>query len=258
MYLLNLFRISSSSSWFISNLCIISLDIFEVQACQNHACIVETHCSTLVDFYLAFLFLVVPHTRLLIFRAGHKRAISRIQVNWRDWICVANERTQNVVVVEGPIHDSIVGVAFARRQYTLVMVRKFDQINAVAFRVVRIHPFTSFQIKKRDWKVVATCNKVLSIMRNVNTIYFLFLCNNWTKIGEFGAKVYPKKLWFFFSLNERQERMGENLRNFWKPKLVLVIRLWCQTMWSSLVIDVMNSDWVTVTHHQSFAVMIQN
>lgn len=55
-----------------------------------------------------------------------------------------DERAQNVVVVEGPVHDAVVRVAFACCEDALVMMSKLNQVNTVPLTIISVHLLTSF------------------------------------------------------------------------------------------------------------------
>jgi len=86
--------------------------IFEVEACEDHAGVVEAGGARLVDPDLALLALVVPHARRLVTRTRHECAVRRVQVDVSNHIRVPDERAQNVVIMETPVHDALVVVSF--------------------------------------------------------------------------------------------------------------------------------------------------
>lgn len=49
-----------------------------------------------------------------------------------------NKRAQDHVIMQRPVHDSVVVVAFGSGQDALVVVRELDQVHTVSLRVIRV------------------------------------------------------------------------------------------------------------------------
>ena len=88
---------------------------------------------------------------------------------------MANEGTEDVVVVQGPIHDALVIIALARRQDALVVMGELYEIDSVPLAVIGVHFLTSLQVIETDAEVFAASHEVLAIVADINGIDLLFL-----------------------------------------------------------------------------------
>ena len=59
---------------------------------------------------------------------------------------MTNEGAKNVIVVQGPVHNTLVIITLTRRKDTLVMMSELDEVNAVSLAIVGIDFLTSFQV----------------------------------------------------------------------------------------------------------------
>lgn len=105
----------------------------------------------------------------------------------RDLVSVSHKGTQDVVVVEGPIHDSIyiqthsignltVVVAFAGTEDGLVVMGELHKVDPVAFAVVGVDLLSSLQVIETHRVVLATRHQILPVMGDVDGVD-LFLLN---------------------------------------------------------------------------------
>lgn len=146
----------------------LDLAVLEVEASENHSRVVEAARPALVDPDLALLALVIPHTRRLVSGARHESRVSRVQVNLGDHVRMADEGAQNVIVVQTPVHYSLMVIALGRGKDALVVVRELDQVHSISLRIVRIDFFSSLEVVKADAEVFTAGDQVLAIMADVN------------------------------------------------------------------------------------------
>ena len=89
--------------------------IFEVETGKDHSRVVEATGPALVDANLALLALVVPYTSSLVSCTRNEGAVCGVEIDLCDHVTVANEGAKNVVVVQGPVHNTLVIITFTRR-----------------------------------------------------------------------------------------------------------------------------------------------
>ena len=142
--------------------------IFKVETGEDHASVVEATCPALIDANLALLALVVPHTSSLVTCTRYEGAICRVEVDLGDHITVSNERAKNVVVVQGPVHNTLMIITLTRRKYALVMMSELDEVNAVSLAIVGIDFLTSFQVVQTHGEIFAASHQILSVMTDVH------------------------------------------------------------------------------------------
>ena len=94
------------------------------------------------------LFLVLPDACGVVFGLANEGAVCWIQVNAGDAVGVADEGAKDVVVVQGPVHNSVVVISLAGCQYALVVVSKFDQVDSVALAEVCVDFVSAFEVVK--------------------------------------------------------------------------------------------------------------
>ena len=142
--------------------------IFKVETGKDHASVIEATGPALIDANLALLALVVPYTSSLVTCTRYEGAVCRVEVDLGDHITVSYEGAKNVVVVQGPVHNSLMIITFTRRQDALVMMSELDEVDAVSLAIVGIDFLTSLKIIQTDRKVLAARHQVLSVMTNVH------------------------------------------------------------------------------------------
>jgi len=80
--------------------------IFDIDAGQDVARIVEASCLGLGNANEALLLLILPHSARSILAARNEGAVQRIEIKVSDLLRVTDKGTQNVVVMQGPVHDA--------------------------------------------------------------------------------------------------------------------------------------------------------
>ena len=140
MYLLD----SSSTTLLTRRTSSLCGTIFEVETCKDHTCVVETTGPALIDANLALLALVVPHTSSLVSCTRNEGAVCGVEIDLCDHVTVANEGAKNIVVVQGPVHNTLMIITFTRRQDALVMMSELDEVDAVSLAIVGVHLLTTF------------------------------------------------------------------------------------------------------------------
>lgn len=81
---------------------------------------------------------------------------------------MANKRTENDVVVQRPVHDSVVVIAFRGCQNALVVVSELDQVHTVSLRVVGINFVAAFQVIETNREIFAAYNQIFAVVGYVN------------------------------------------------------------------------------------------
>ena len=87
-------------------LLLLLLFVFDVDAGEDVAGVVEAGAAGLADADEALLLLVLPDARGAVLRAGDEGRVQGVQVQVGDGVSVAHEGAEDVVVVEGPVHDA--------------------------------------------------------------------------------------------------------------------------------------------------------
>lgn len=59
---------------------------------------------------------------------------------------MADEGTEYVVVVQGPVHDSVVVIALRGSKDAFIVVGKFDEVHAVSLGVVGVDLVPRFKV----------------------------------------------------------------------------------------------------------------
>ena len=108
------------------------------QAGQDLAHVVETRRAGLRDLDQAHLLLIFPDSSRAILGAAEERRVLRVQVDGRDLVGVAHKAAQDVVVMQRPVHDTVILLALAGAEDALVVVREPDMVDSVALVVVRV------------------------------------------------------------------------------------------------------------------------
>ena len=80
--------------------------VLDIDTGQDIACVVEARGLGLVNANEALLLLILPDPARAILATRNEGAVQRIEIEVRDLLCVADEGTQDVVVVQGPVHDA--------------------------------------------------------------------------------------------------------------------------------------------------------
>ena len=81
---------------------------------------------------------------------------------------MANERAQNVIVVQAPVHYPLVIVSLGRCQNALVVVSELDQVDTISLRVVRVDLLSALEIVEADAEVLAPGDQVLAIVADIH------------------------------------------------------------------------------------------
>ena len=63
---------------------------------------------------------------------------------------MADEGTEYVVVVQGPVHDSVVVIALRGSKDALIVVGEFNEIHAVSLGVVCVDLVPRFKVVERN------------------------------------------------------------------------------------------------------------
>jgi len=122
--------------------------VLDVETGKDHAGIVKAGSAALAYLDLAGLLLVFPNARCTVFAAADERGVRRAQINAGYAVSVTDERAQDVVVVQRPVHDSIVVVSLACRQDALIVVSKLDQIDTVALTEVGVDFLAALKVEE--------------------------------------------------------------------------------------------------------------
>ena len=103
---------------------------------------------------------------------------------------MANERAQNVIVVQAPVHYPLVIVSLGGCQNALIVVSELDEVHPISLRVVRVDLLSALKVVKADAEVLAAGNQVLSIVADIHRVNLLLLppSKENTRKSEFGAK----------------------------------------------------------------------
>ena len=81
---------------------------------------------------------------------------------------MANERAQNVIVVQAPVHYPLVIVSLGGCQNALVVVSELDQVDTISLRVVRVDLLSALEIVEADAEVLAPGDQVLAIVADIH------------------------------------------------------------------------------------------
>ena len=81
---------------------------------------------------------------------------------------MANERAQNVIVVQAPVHYPLVIVSLGSCQNALVVVSELDQVDTVSLRVVRVDLLSALKVVEADAEVLAPGDQVLAIVADIH------------------------------------------------------------------------------------------
>jgi hypothetical protein len=65
-------------------------------------------------------------------------------------VCVADERTEDVVIVQRPIHNTIMVVTFTSRENALVVVCELHQVYTIALAVISVDFLSTLQVVQAD------------------------------------------------------------------------------------------------------------
>jgi hypothetical protein len=141
--------------------------------------VVEACSFTFVYLDFANFRLVFPYSNGPIFGAADEAWVPRVQIYLGYRVCVADEGTQNVVVVKRPVHDSIVRVPLASAQDAFVVVSEPYEVYSIILVVVCIYFLASLQIVESHWEILRSCDQILAIVGNVHWVdFFLKVLEN--------------------------------------------------------------------------------
>ena len=90
---------------------------------------------------------------------------------------MAQERAEDVVVVERPVHDAVLVLSSGDTENALVVVGEPHQIYTIVPVVVGVHFFASLQVVEADTHVIRTSNQVPPVMADVHRVHLSLL--NW-------------------------------------------------------------------------------
>ena len=104
---------------------------------------------------------------------------------------MANERAQNVIVVQAPVHNPLVIVSLGGCQNALIMVSELDEVHPISLRVVRVDLLSALKVVKADTEILAAGDQVLAIVTDIHRVNLLLLqpSKENTRKSEFGAKL---------------------------------------------------------------------
>jgi len=86
---------------------------------------------------------------------------------------MANERAQNVIVVQAPVHYPLVIVSLGGCQNALIVVSELDEVHPISLRVVRVDLLSALEVVKTDTEVLAAGDQVLSIVADIHRVNLL-------------------------------------------------------------------------------------
>lgn len=99
---------------------------FSVKTSKDHSSVIKAASPWFCNSYFAYFLFIFPYSCCVVFRLAYKCTICWIQINWGYGVSVSNKRTQNYVIVERPIHNSVVIIAFGGCKNTFIVMCKFN------------------------------------------------------------------------------------------------------------------------------------
>lgn len=113
--------------------------LLDEEACEHFARIVKAGCLRPIELYDALLLLILPNASGPVSRTRKKRRINRVQIYMRNGIGVAQEGAEYVVVVQGPVHDSMLLCPPTNTKNAFIVVREAHKVHSIIAIVVSVY-----------------------------------------------------------------------------------------------------------------------